>query len=316
VLLIGALAWLHVLTEPDFFDFEGSGSFLFNNFNGWLNNASIPGLHIWVGFVFFLAVAVMMISVNTIMRLTEKISYLPALCYVLLIGGAPEIHLFSPAIIATVLLVISFIILAGSFESERLSYNYFSAPIFISLATFFHQYMYVYMLVVWIAIAAWRPGYWREWVFSILGFALPYFFAFSWFFLVEDDLTGMGVFFNEIFTISMVIHSLSVSFIVFLAFCIVLIVFTLLYTLRYVSAKKTTVRTNYYLLILIAAVTIGMAAIIPETVPQAWYLLAFPMTFSFSCYLATVKSMRWGNVVLAFLFVGVVIAQFVFRSTA
>jgi len=217
--------------------------------------------------------------------------------------------MFSSAIIATLLLITSFIILSVTFESEKLSYNFFTAPMFISLATFFYQYAFVYMLVIWIVIAAWRPGYWREWVFSILGFVLPYFFAFCWFFLVENDATRMGFFFTEMFSIQQVTHSFSDSTIIFFAFCALLTLFTLWHTLRHVSSRKTTVRTNYYFLILIAVVTICKALIIPETVPQAWYMLAVPVAFTFSCYLAIVRSMLWGNVFLVLLFIGVVVGQ-------
>jgi len=306
IFIIGVFSWFHVFNKPEIITFGGSDFFLFN----WLTNIPVAVL----GLVLFLAVAFILVHVNTRLRLIEKFSYLPALCYVLLIGGVPEIHLYSPVIIAAILLVIAFAILVGSFESERLSYSFFTVSAIISFATFFYQYMYVFMPVVWITIAAWRPGYWREWVFSVLGFALPYFFAFSWFFLIDGDLNKMSVLFEEIFTLQSGVPVLSFSFAVFFSASIMLVIFTLWYTLRYIGSKKTTIRTSYYVLILIAAFTVSMALIVPDNISQAWYLLAFPMSFTISCYLANVKSMRWGTFVLAIFFAGVVIAQAVYLS--
>ena len=316
IVIIGVLTWLQVLlaslwkgvgesTTAVFSD--KYGAFLFQLLSGWL--AFIPDFFVWFGLVLLLLAAIILIFVNARLHLNDKISFLPALCYILLIGGVPYIHLFSPVIIATMMLVAVFFLLVGSFENEHLSYRYFIVPAIISFATFFYQYMYFYMLVVWLVIALWRPGYWREWVFSVLGFALPLFFVFAWFFLVEDDLTQMGVFFSEAFSVYRVIPSLPVSVIIFFAIIIALVVFVFGYVLRYISSKKTAIRTGYYLLMLIVFITLLMVLIVPDTMPQAWYLLAFPLSFIISNYLANVKSKRLGFVVLVILFVGVIVAQ-------
>ena len=311
IILTGILTWLHVLIEPGTIVSDKYGTFMFQTVNGLLTN--INGLHVWFGLILSLLIAFTLIFVNARLHLINKIPYLPALCYILLIGGIPDTHLFNPVVIATILLVIGFVLLIASFENEMLSYRYFIVPALISFATFFCQYMYVYMLVVWFVIAMWRPGYWREWVFSILGFAMPLFFAFSWFFLVEDDLTVMGNFFHGMFNIQRIVPSLSVSVKVFFALTSVLVVIIFGYTLRYVSSKKTAIRTGYYVLILIAVTALAIAFIIPDTIPQIWYLMSFPLSFIISFYLATVRSKRMRIVVLALLFVGVIVAQALFH---
>ena len=310
ILLIGVLTWLHVFGATQTVHSEIYGTFMFLALN--VNMSAM--LQILLGLILFLFTAILMIFVNNRLHLIDKISYLPSLCYVMLVGGALDIHLFNPVIIATILLIIAFIILVGSFASERLSYKYFTVSALISFATFFYQYMYVYMLVVWLVIALWRPGYWREWVFSILGFALPLFFAFSWFFLIDDDYTRMGVFLKEIFNIQRVAISLSSNTIAFFALSIVLFIITFGYTFRYVGSKKIAIRTGYYVMILIVAITVGMAFIVPDMIPMAWYLLAFPMSFSISYYLATIKSNFWGTIVLVAFFIGVTVAQAIFLA--
>ena len=310
IILTGILTWLHVFVEAEASVSYRYGTFLFRTLGGWL--ANIPELFAFTGLILFLSAAFMLIFVNIRLHLIDKVPYLPALCYILLIGGVPEIHFFNPAIIATILLIAGFVVLAGSFESEKVSYRYFTVPAIISLAAFFCQYMYVYMLVVWFVIAVWRPGYWREWVFSILGFATPLFFAFSWFFLVEDDLTVICDFFHGLFNVQRIIPSLSVSVIVFFALSSVLAAIIFGYTLRHVSSKKAAIRTGYYVLVLIAVISLVIAFTVPDTVPQIWYLLSFPLSFIISCYLANVRSKRMKNIVLALLFIGVIVAHALF----
>jgi len=313
ILLVGVMMWLHVLGKTEIPLSGKYGTFMFRALSGWFVDSY--NLYVWFGLILFLLAAMLMIFVNARLHLVNKVSYLPALCYVLLIGGVGEIHLFNPVVIATILLVTGFILLAKSFETERLSYHFFTVPVFISIASFFYQYMYVYMLVVWFVIALLRPGYWREWVFSILGFAFPLFVAFSWFFLVDDDYTRMSAFFGEIFSFQWVIPSLSITTILFLTSSILLVMTTFGYMLRYIGSKKVILRNTFYVLILIAIVTAGMVFAVPDILPHAWYLLAFPMSFIISSYLATTKSIRLGTIVLALLFTGVAVVQVILLTT-
>jgi hypothetical protein len=313
-LLIGVASWLHVLCKSEIFFSDNYGAFMFRALRGWFVDAQ--KLYVWFGLILFLFTAMLMTFVNTRLHLINKTSYLPALCYVLLTGGAGEIHMFNPAVIATLLLVSAFVILSVSLDNERLSYSFFTVPAMISVAAFFYQYMYVYMMVVWLVIALLRPGYWREWVFSILGFALPLFIAFSWFFLVDDDYTRMGAFFEEIFTLQRVTPSLSISTIIFISSCTIMVITIFIHTAQDIKSKKVIFRNRYYVLFLIAVVTVCMIFIVPDILPQAWYFLAFPMSFFLSNYLANTRSIRWGTIVLTLLFTGVLVVQAVLLFSA
>jgi len=314
ILLLGVASWMHVLFKSEISLSGKYGAFMYRALCEWLMDSK--KLYIWLGLILFLSTALLMVFANARLHLIDKFSYLPALCYVLFTGGAGEIHQFNPAIIATLLLITGFIHLSGSFESERLSYSFFTVSALISFAAFFYQYMYVYMLVVWLVIAFLRPGYWREWVFSILGFLLPLFFAFSWFFLVKDDYSRMGAFFNEIFSLQRMAPSLSITTIIFFTSSILLIIFIFGSMLRYIGSKKVIFRNRYYVLILITVVTAGLIVFVPDILPQAWYLLAFPMSFFMSNYLATTKSLRSGTIILSLLLAGVIFVQVILLSTA
>ena len=310
VFLLGGLTWLHALVEPDVQQAGLYGTFLFGALVDLSDN--IPSSAVWPGLILVLAFAGILIYVNNKLRLIDKVSYLPGLCYLLLIGGVPTIHRLNPEIIAGILIIIGFTQLVKSFESEKLSYQYFTAPIFISIATFFYQYAYVYMAVVWLAILLLRPGYWREWVFSVLGFAFPIFVAFSCFFLVDGDYTRMSAFFGEIFSLERLLPDLSIAGAVFFATSISVVVFTFGHLMRYLGSKKIIIRNGYYILILIAVTCTALVCMAPDTLPFAWYIAAFPLSFFTANYLATVRSVRWGTGILIFLFASVIISQIIY----
>lgn len=310
IILIGVLTWIRALSGYGMPHHGKYGAFLFHEIDGWFSG--MPRLSAWSGLFFMLLVAMLLVFASNRLRLIEKISYLPALCYILFVGGFLEVHQLNPVVIATTLLIAGFMLLVDSFKNERLSYHYFTVSALISTAMFFYQYMYVYMIVVWLTLLFWRPAYWREWVFSILGFALPVFFAFSWFFLVQDDYARMSVFFSEIFSIQRAIPSLSISTIVFSAVCVVTVILTFGHLMRHIRSEKVIVRNGYYIMILIAIVTFILAIVVPDTLPFAWYLLAFPMSFVLANYLAMVKPAHWGTIVLMLLLAGVAVVQVIF----
>jgi hypothetical protein len=188
IFTICVLSWLHVFSGAEITTFGETDLFFFSPLNDFLANVPVALL----GFAILLLIAGILVFVNTRVRLIEKFSYLPALCYVLLIGGAPEIHMFSRFGISAIFLVIAYSILVGSFESERLSYKYFTAPIYIAIATFFYPYMYMYMAVVWISLAIGANGFFPYW-----GLLSRYFSHLVGFSLLKMILAGWALFLKK-----------------------------------------------------------------------------------------------------------------------
>ncbi|MDR0815536.1 MAG: hypothetical protein LBN37_07295 [Bacteroidales bacterium] len=309
VFLLGGLTWICALLHPGL-QMEPKHEMVFARAVNTLF-AAAPQLSVWCGVLLTLGIAVLHIYVNRLNQI-DKVSYLPALCYVLLIGGVPAIHQFNPAIIAAILLIIAFTQLMVSFQSEQLSYAYFTAPLCISLAVFFYQYAYIFMLVVWLCILFFRPVYWREWVFSILGFIFPFVWWLSGLFLSDSDYTQVFAMFKDMLTFPSVVPDLDAATVLFFFFDIVLIIISIGYLLRYIGAKKIIVRNSYYTLLMIAASLFIMTLVVPDILPFAWYLMAFPLSFFLSYFLANVRSFRLGNIVLWSLILTIGIAQSIF----
>ncbi|MDR2038410.1 MAG: hypothetical protein LBQ60_10855 [Bacteroidales bacterium] len=312
ILLLGGLTWIYTLLEGKLVNENRYGTFLFQSIDGWMDNQ--PELSVWCGWILSMLGALMLIFVNNRLHLIDRISYMPALCYILLVGGVPSIHQLNPVIIATIFLILAFIQLIMSYRSENLSYGYFLAPLFISVATFFYQYAYVFMVIVWFSILFLRPGYWREWVFSLIGFIFPFFLLFCWYYLLEDNYTAIFIFLEDIFSIHRNIPELLPSTMIFFGVCTVVGIITFGHLMRYIGSRKIIIRNGYYTLIAISIVILIMVAIIPDTLPLAWYLLAFPLSFFLSHYLVNVRSLRWGNILLWLLFAGVLTAQLIYLN--
>ncbi|GHT22057.1 hypothetical protein FACS189430_03270 [Bacteroidia bacterium] len=312
VFLLGGLTWICALLNPELQMAAKHEMVLASVVNSFF--ATAPQLSVCCGLLLTLGIAVLQIYFNRLNHI-DKASYLPALCYVLLIGGVPAIHQCNPAIIAAILLIIAVMQLMVSFQSEQLSYAYFSAPLCISLAVFFYQYAYIFMLVVWLCILFFRPVYWREWIFSILGFIFPFVWWFGWLFLSDGDYAQIFAMSEAMFVFPHIVPDFDAATILFLLFNGVLILISLGYLLRNIGAKKIIVRNSYYTLLLIAVSMFVMTVIVPDILPFAWYLMAFPLSFFLSYFLANVRSFRLGNIVLWSLILMIGIAQSIFYFT-
>ncbi|MDR1865662.1 MAG: hypothetical protein LBR08_08850 [Bacteroidales bacterium] len=283
--------------------------FLFRAMAAWLEDK--PDLSVWFGLLSVLTVAGLMIFINKL-NLIDKISYLPALFYILLSGGAPVIHRFNEAVIATILLIFAFTQLMTSFRSERVSYGYFAASILIALATFFFRYACLFMLMVWGCILFFRTGYWREWIFSILGFFLPFFWLFAYCYIIEDNPMRIFGIVGEIFSTSHTIPSVDLSAMIFFAVSFFTGMTTMVYLLRRVNSQKNVVRKGHYMLVMTTLIILLIIFIAPCTLPQVWYLMAFPLSFFLSYYLANTSSIRKGNIILWLFLAGVGIVHYLY----
>jgi hypothetical protein len=308
IILLCILTWLHALTSATAYETPRYGMTGFRVIAECLANPSVGAA--WCGFLLVIGEIIALVFANRF-HLLNKTSGLPAVCYALLIGGVPSIHLFDPTAVAAIFLTIAFVQLTGSFRSEHLSPKYFSAAIFIALATFFFRYAYFFMLMVWCSILFFRPGYWREWVFSLLGFAFPFFWLFCGYYLFAGNATYMSDVFGEMFAFDRAMPQLQTSFIVFAVLCIAIAVFVILYLLNNVGSRKIIVRNGYYLLTVMLLLSCVMVLIAPDTLPSAWYLLSVPLSFILSYYLENNRSLFWNSAVILLIAVATCVTQYV-----
>ncbi|MDR0713204.1 MAG: hypothetical protein LBF89_02955 [Bacteroidales bacterium] len=309
ILLLGVGTWIHALSNAGPSADIKHGMPLFLLLNGFLAGAS--GLQAWCGLLLTLLVAALQIYINRL-NTTDRISCLPPLCYILLTGGVPGIHVLHPVMWASFFLTIALILLLSSFRSNHLSYAYFTAPIYVAIAVFFYRYAYMYMLVIWICLFFFRPGYWREWVFSLLGFLFPFFWYFGWCYLMYNRPAMLFDMFAQMFSFSHTMPQWEPSIYFFFIFTVLLSLVSIGYLLRSIGSRKIIVRNDYYALLIVTAVLLLTTVIVPDTLPFAWYLIAFPLSFFISYYLAHVRSVRWGKIVLGLLMAASGFSQLIF----
>jgi len=103
-------------------------------------------------------------------------SHLPALMYVVLMSCFPEQLSFNPLLIANFFIIIFLNSLFNFYKSEEIAFDAFDAGLFIGIATLFYWPSVFLFPLIWSALIVLRTFVWREWIASLIGILLPFFY--------------------------------------------------------------------------------------------------------------------------------------------
>jgi hypothetical protein len=143
----------------------------------------------FLGFVLFTTQA---IHLNLILNKHEvlyKSSWLPALSFLLIAGLLPSFLGFHPLLFVNSILLFALDKIFSLYKKpDPLSVDFDSSFLLALAALFYFPAVFLFLIYL-IGIVVLRSFSWRDWVVGILGFILPFFFAFMYYFF-NDGLNG------------------------------------------------------------------------------------------------------------------------------
>lgn len=123
-------------------------------------------------------------------------NYFPLLFYVLFMSGFKTQLIAHPILFSHTFILFGLFRIAQSNRLDEALGKYFEAGALFSVASLFYFPSILLYPTVWVALIVIRPFVWREWLTSILGLLLPYWFVFTWYFWFD----GINLFvFEKIF---------------------------------------------------------------------------------------------------------------------
>jgi len=136
-----------------------------------------PWLGTFIAMLFIIAEAFLinyMVSENEVLG---KQSYLPALCYVILMSNNNSMLILHPLIPANLFLLFAINKLLSSYRKDIAFSQAFDAGLLISIATLFYFPYIVFFPILGIGLLVLRTFNWREWLISFIGVLVPYLFT-------------------------------------------------------------------------------------------------------------------------------------------
>jgi hypothetical protein len=150
-----------------------------------------------------------------------------------------------------------------------------------------------------------RPLNWREWVYAMIGFALPYCFLASACFLlnvqIRDYFSGSGLFIYNW-------QRYNVSQLITTGYLIAMLVYASYFMIRSIDNMKIQSRKNFMFFLWLFLFSVVIYLVVPGTHTEVIYIMAVPLSMLFSHYFIKCPA-NWLNELLFTLFFVLLILQ-------
>ncbi len=303
IVLTGILIWGFSILNTNVIEISGDilNMPLYNFFESIIPINSI--VSIFVGFVFVLFQAFLLIQFNKKYILINYRTYLPAFFYILISSSFIPLQRFNPVLIGTIFIFLSLNYIFSIYRVEYALNKLYLAGFFISIASLFWIPFAVFFIVIWISLSVLRPFIGREWIVSILGFLTPYLFVFVFYF-VAFDLSEMALLVENIkagFSFVKEFSNIHLAYYLFYGFLFFIIV-NASYVLV-VNFQKKKIRTRKYFVInlWVFVFCLVLFFFFKNVSFEIIYLISIPVSFLLTNYFYTIKKSWYLNSLLIIL---------------
>jgi hypothetical protein len=251
----------------------------------------------------------LLIRLNTRFIFINNRSHLPALFFILLTAAIPDLQRLNPVIFSGFFLLLALEKIFESYGNSKLAYDFFLATFYLSVGSLFYPFLIFFMITVWISLAVLRPFNWREWMFSILGFLLPVFFIFSFYYLWHDQPLRIITDVKAVFAFNYQPSDYPAPIIGFLVFVLILIVLASQFMLRHFQSMKIFPRKAFTIFLWLFFNVVLVFLAVSKASSELLFLGAIPVAYLLAHYFTQIKSTFWGNLFIILLLFFLLIIQ-------
>lgn len=307
--LIGIILWLKSILEPVSYSFylgENKG-LLFSPISRATDGYNLIKVIISLLLVIFIGFLIQ--QVNDKFGFIRARTKLPASIYVIIVGGFTALHTLHPVYFAALFLLLSIHSFYAIFNNPD-SYGYLlKAGLYLGIGTLFYFNLFIVFpaFLIGIIILS-REIHWREFVILLIGFIIPFIFAFGFVFYTDQLLELLYNFERNIVT--PVNHFRSdIPLQIFLGLLLFLTIVASFILLQQYDTRKISTRKYYSIFLLIFVFSMISFAFIPATSVEMLVISAVPVTFLISNFYISIQSKFWSELLFTVLFIFVIFIQ-------
>ncbi len=252
------------------------------------------------GLIYFQAISLNRIINNQ--RMMQRTNYLPGMSYLLITSLFVEWNFLSAPLIINSILIWTFSKMMSLYNDTSPKATLFNIGMLIGVAAFLYFPVIAFAFIVMIALIFLRPFRLPEWIMTLLGILMPFYFLFAWSYLSNDSTLFRFPFlkFN--------LPHFTINYFKSAAIALVLMTFIYGAFLLRLNMMKQIVQTrkNWSLLLFYLPVAFIIPFINSTNNFEYWILTAIPLAAFIACaFFYTTK--RWVGLLLHWLMVGLVI---------
>ena len=262
-------------------------------------------------YVYFITVLLLVISqalhFNWILNKHEvlyKNSWMPAVVYMIISTILPPFFWFHPLIFANTILLFALDKLFYLYKNDYpLGYE-FDSCLLMAMAALFYFPLITFLAFYFISILLLRPFSWRDWVVGVLGFTIPFFFAFLYYFWNNKLLSFYERVFISGIKRQIELHSVFVQGYTFTLLMVIAVSILAIIRLR-ANFYKNVSRTRLNQQVIIFYLVFGVLTVFVsyEELLYRFCVLALPLSIFVAYYLLSGKRL-WIAELILLLFLG------------
>jgi hypothetical protein len=257
----------------------------------WLS-ASNAYLQLAIAFILTITSALLLNQIATEFEITEKISQLGTLIYILFSGAMVHYTSMNSMVIVNLLMLFLLHSLFKVSESKEPIPLTFNASFILGIVSLVYLPALLFILLLWVALMIFRVSQWRNFIVSLVGLILPFIFVFTWYFWYDETSDAYALLFS-----SLAFH-LPVTFTFSpgdWAMAIILLVFTLVSVIqtskglmeKNINIRQILIVTMYYL-----AIAVALILFFSKNSASS-LLLSVPASLLLASVFSEIKNTKW-----------------------
>jgi hypothetical protein len=308
IFLIAAGIWVPAFLSPEMVKGNGMDSSmpLYRFFNDLLEGRMLLSKMFAFGLMIF--EAFLLVRINARLVLVQQKTFLPALFFIIIAGNTSDLLQWNPVLPAALFVIFVLELIFRSNHDEPNSYKYFEVGMLLGIGSLFYAPL-IYMIVfIWIGCAIQRPFYWREYVFPVLGFAVPYIFVFSILFMRDRSIPEFLMGMKSDFIFSFDFPDFNWSSRVFSIYLGLLVLVSSVFLLKVFQFRKIYIRDYFLVLFWLFILSVLFFLLLSGFNTGMSYLIGISISYILTNYFVNARK-SVGNMVLLYLLLGYVVAM-------
>jgi hypothetical protein len=260
--------------------------------------------------VIVLFIAFLIQQINSKYALIRARTKLPAVIYIIIIGGFTEMHTLHPVFFAAIFTLFALNSLFSVFNNSNPQPEIFNAGLFIAIGALFYFNSVVLLPAFLISISILcRERKFREFMVLIIGFLIPFAFALTYAFFTDQLSETIIVFQDNIF---LPVNHFKTNYPLqaFLGLLIFLTIIGSVKIMQQYDSRKVSSRKYFLVLFVLFFFSMLSFIFIPATSQEMLVIAIIPVTILISNLFVSIDSVFWRELLFTLLLVAAVFMQF------
>jgi hypothetical protein len=309
-LIVGVLFWAISFWSPNPYQFfEGESENFFYHFIDKFTS-DYPLLQVILSLVIVLFIAFLIQQINSKYALIKSRTKLPAVIYIIIIGGFTAMHTLHPVFFAAIFILLGINSLFSTFNNAKPRPEIFNAGLFVAIGSLFYFNLIVLLPAFLIAISILRrERKLNEFMVLISGFLIPFAFALTYAFITDQLIDVIIVFEQNIFS---PINHFKTNYPLqgFLGLLIFLTIIGSFKIMQQYDTRKVSSRKYYSVLFVVFIFSMLSFIFVPATSQEMLVITVIPVTILISNLFVSIESVFWRELLFTLLLIAAIFMQF------